>query len=88
MSRKRVGPSQFLQGFQGYLQADALSGYDGVYAGGDVVEVRKSWLFTGSENGGKTMAIPFSVVSSCRRHGRDLTPRPNQIDNPVRLLSD
>jgi transposase len=39
MSRKRDGPSQFLRGFRGYLQADAFSGYDGIYAGGDVIEV-------------------------------------------------
>ena len=202
MSRKRDGPSRFLKGFRGYLQADAFSGYDGIYAGGDVVEVgcnaharrkfieaqttdtarascgpgllppalrdregdqgrdrqaaartptnrrgprsgcgsarsgrsrsgglrdvagrassrtcsprvrwaarsvtcrtnwealkrytssgylsidnnvseqhmktiatgRKNWLFTGSENGGKTMAVLFSVVSSCQRHGHD-----------------
>jgi hypothetical protein len=32
---------------------------------------RKNWLFTGSENGGKTMAILFSLVSTCRRHGHD-----------------
>jgi hypothetical protein len=32
---------------------------------------RKNWMFTGSENGGKTMAVLFSVVSSCRRHGHD-----------------
>jgi hypothetical protein len=32
---------------------------------------RKTRLFTGSEDGGKTMAILFSVVSSCRRHGHD-----------------
>ncbi len=38
-SRKRDGLSQFLEGFRGYLQADAFSGYDGIYAGGDVVEV-------------------------------------------------
>jgi transposase len=201
MSRKRDGPSRFLKGFRGSLQADAFSGYDGIYAGGDVIEVgcnaharrkfveaqktdtarsavalayyrqlyaiekgikvelaklpedadelmraamrlrvrqeravsvwesfeawldaerpqvlpksplagaigymrnnwealkryttsgylsidnnvaeqhmktiatgRKNWLFTGSENGGKTMAILFSVVSSCQRHGHD-----------------
>ncbi len=201
MSRKRDGPSQFLEGFRGHLQADAFSGYDGIYAGGNVVEVgcnaharrkfvesqktdtarsavalayyrqlyaiekeikaelaklpedadeptraairlrvrqeravsvwqdfetwldaerpqvlpksplggaigymqnnwealnryttsgylsidnnvaeqhmktiatgRKNWLFTGSENGGKTMAILFSVVSSSQRHGHD-----------------
>jgi hypothetical protein len=29
---------------------------------------RKNWLFTGSENGGKTMAILCSLVSSCQRH--------------------
>ena len=39
MSRKRDGPSQFLRGFRGCLQADAFSGYDGIYAGGAVVEV-------------------------------------------------
>jgi transposase len=39
MSRKRDGPNRFLKGFRGYLQADAFSGYDGIYAGGDVVEV-------------------------------------------------
>ena len=32
---------------------------------------RKNWLFTGSENGGKTMAILFSIVSSCQRDGHD-----------------
>jgi transposase len=201
MSHKRDGPSRSLKGFRGYLQADAFSGYDGIYAGGDVVEVgcnaharrkfiearttdparaaaalayyrplyaieseikaelaklsedadeparaairlrvrheqavpvlghfkawldaqkpdvlpksplggaigymqnhwealkrytdsgylsidnnvaeqhikriatgRKNWLFTGSENGGKTMAVLFSLVSSCQRHGHD-----------------
>lgn len=39
MSRKRDGPSQFLRGFRGHLQADAFSGYDAIYAGGQVVEV-------------------------------------------------
>jgi len=32
---------------------------------------RKNWLFTGSEEGGKTMAILFSMVSSSQRHGHD-----------------
>lgn len=203
MSRSRDGPSQFLEGYRGFLQADAFGGYDGIYAGGRVIEVgcnaharrkfveaqttdlsraaaalafyrelyaiekairkeiaeavpedetdeslraairlrirqeravpvlerfgkwleeqkkdvlpkspinaaigyvqnhwealiryassgylaidnnvseqhmktiatgRKNWLFTGSEDGGKTMAILFSVVSSCQRHGHD-----------------
>ena len=38
-SRKRDGPASFLQGYRGYLQADAFSGYDGIYAGGEIIEV-------------------------------------------------
>ena len=40
-TRERHGPQQFLQSFQGYLQADAYGGYDGVYvaSGGAIVEV-------------------------------------------------
>jgi transposase len=30
-NRKRDGPQQFLAGYQGYLHADAFSGYDGLY---------------------------------------------------------
>jgi len=30
-SRKRDGPAKFLHGFQGYLQADAYGGYDGIF---------------------------------------------------------
>jgi transposase len=38
-NRRRAGPESFLQGFSGYLQADAYGGYDGIYAGGEVIEV-------------------------------------------------
>jgi hypothetical protein len=38
-SPKRDGPETFLKGYRGYLQADAFSGYDRIYAGGEVVEV-------------------------------------------------
>jgi hypothetical protein len=33
--RKRDGPARFLANYAGYLQADAFSGYDGIYAGSD-----------------------------------------------------
>jgi transposase len=33
--RKRDGPARFLANYTGYLQADAFSGYDGIYAGSD-----------------------------------------------------
>jgi transposase len=37
--RTRDGPARWLQGYQGYLQADAYGGYDGIYSGGHVTEV-------------------------------------------------
>lgn len=38
-TRNKEGPGQFLEGYEGYLQADAYAGYDGLRAGGEVVEV-------------------------------------------------
>jgi transposase len=38
-SRKRDGPAAFLREFQGFLQADAYGGYDGIYATQDVSQV-------------------------------------------------
>jgi transposase len=40
-NRQRDGPAQFLANYKGYLQADAFSGYDGIYTGSDgqIVEV-------------------------------------------------
>ncbi len=32
---------------------------------------RKNWLFFGSENGGKTAAVLFSVIASCQRNDVD-----------------
>lgn len=34
-NRKRDGPAQFLANYVGFLQADAFSGYDGIYTGSD-----------------------------------------------------
>jgi transposase len=41
MSRARDGPSAFLEGYRGFLQADAYGGYDGIFLGsnGAIVEV-------------------------------------------------
>jgi len=30
---------------------------------------RKNWLFCGSDNGGTTAAILFSLIATCQRHG-------------------
>jgi transposase len=45
LDRKRFGPQRFLESFEGYLQADAYSGYDCVYAPGKVKEVA-CWVHT------------------------------------------
>ncbi len=38
-NRSREGPDEFLNGYEGYLQADAFGGYDGVYLTKPVTEV-------------------------------------------------
>ena len=38
-TRGREGPEKFLEHYEGYLQADAYSGYDSLYAKGRIVEV-------------------------------------------------
>lgn len=38
-SRKRDGPAKWLKKFEGYLQADAYGGYDGIFTAGQVTEV-------------------------------------------------
>ena len=45
LDRSRNGPKNFLENYQGYLQADAYSGYDCVYASGLVKEVA-CWVHT------------------------------------------
>jgi transposase len=45
LDRTRHGPENFLEGYQGYLQADPYSGYDCVYASGLVKEVA-CWVHT------------------------------------------
>jgi transposase len=39
LDRTRDGPQEFLAGYEGYLQADAYSGYNCIYAGNKVIEV-------------------------------------------------
>jgi transposase len=36
---RRDGPEQFLKGYAGYLQADALAQYEGLFSGGEVIHV-------------------------------------------------
>lgn len=38
-TRHASGPAQWLDGYHGYLQADAYNGYDGLYTDGHIIEV-------------------------------------------------
>lgn len=38
-THERAGPERFLRGFRGYLQADAYTGYDALYASGAILEI-------------------------------------------------
>src|SRR5690606_35453459 len=40
-TRRRDEPAAFLDGYTGYVQADAFGAYDGIYATGDVIEVAR-----------------------------------------------
>lgn len=68
-SRSRDGPRRFLEGWSGFLQADAFGGYDGIYAGevgGEVTEVacwsharRKFYDARESDPGASNQALAF-----------------------------
>jgi len=68
-SRERDGPVAFLGDFSGYLQADAYAGYDGIYAGGNVIEVacwmharRKFYEASETDTG-----LPFTALAFIRQ---------------------
>jgi hypothetical protein len=65
--RTRAGPSNWLAGYKGYLQADAYGGYDGIYHKGDVIEVAcwahaRRKFFDAKETDGKRSAHMLSLV--------------------------
>ena len=85
VDRKRAGPENFLSGYQGYLQADAYSGYDCVYAGNDVLEVacwmhaRRYWHEAIDNDPGRAnMALGFIArLSQIEKELRLKYPREN-----------
>lgn len=78
MTRSQAVHVVFLRGYQGYLQADAFPGYDGLYRKGDVREVacwaqarRKFVNVAGlmKTPGGAQIATAF-IKSSIRLNGK------------------
>jgi transposase len=67
--RTRAGPARWLRDYQGYLQADAYGGYDGIYHSGKVIEVAcwthaRRKFFEAKESDGRRAAEMLSMVQS------------------------
>lgn len=66
-SRSRDGPARWLQGFSGYLQADAYGGYDGIYHAQGVTEVAcwahaRRKFYDAQDSDGKRAAQMLALV--------------------------
>lgn len=93
MSHKRDGPSRFLKGFRGFLQADAFSGYDGIYAGGDVIEVgcnahaRRKFIeaqTTDTARAAAALAYYHHLYAIERAINAEIAKLPEDADEPAR----
>jgi hypothetical protein len=69
MTRARDGPAKFLANYEGYLQADAYGGYDGIFTGssGRIVEVAcwahaRRKFFEAKQTDGKRAATMLRLV--------------------------
>jgi transposase len=65
--RTRAGPQEFLSDYQGYLQADAYGGYDGIFTSGTVIEVAcwahaRRKFFDARETDGRRSAQMLEMV--------------------------
>ena len=84
-TRERDGPKKFLAGYAGFLQADAYSGYDGIYAGDKVKEVacwihaRRYWhQALDNDSVRATNALSFIArLSQIERQLREVYPSEN-----------
>lgn len=79
--RTRAGPTNWLAGYKGYLQADAYGGYDGIYHKGDVIEVacwahaRRKFFDAKSTDGKRSAHLLALVVElyDVERQAKDLS---------------
>ena len=80
-SRSREGPANFLEKFSGYLQADAFSGYDCIYASKAVIEVacwaharRKFFDARESDARADEMLLLIAEMYAVEKEIRDFSP--------------
>ena len=80
-SRSRDGPVNFLEGFSGYLQADAFGGYDVIYSGKTVIEVacwahsrRKFFEARQSDARADEMLLLIAEMYTVEKEAREFAP--------------
>ena len=84
--RTRAGPSNWLADYQGYLQADAYGGFDGIYRKGDVTEVAcwahaRRKFFDAKPTDGKRSAQMLALVGELY----DVERQAKSLDEAARL---
>lgn len=84
--RTRAGPSGWLADYQGYLQADAYGGYDGIYRRGEVTEVAcwahaRRKFFDAKSTDGRRSAAMLAMVGELY----DVERRAKDLDESARL---
>ncbi len=84
--RTRAGPSTWLAGYKGFLQADAYAGYDGIYHEDDVTEVAcwahaRRKFFDARSTDGRRSAQMLALVGELY----DVERRAKDLDESARL---
>ena len=64
-SRARAGPAKWLSGYEGYLQADAYGGYDGIFHSQNVTEVA-CWRMRGGSSTTRRTPTKSELRRCCR----------------------
>ncbi len=86
-NRKRDGPAEFLANYAGYLQADAFSGYDGIFtgSGGQIIEVA-CWAHVRRKFYDARSSSPAeaSLILEMIRRLYDVEDRARPLDDDVR----
>lgn len=86
-NREAKWPQAFLEGYKGYLQADAYSGYDELYKSGDVLEVgcfahvRRKFYDIANQN---KKAVSASEALEYIKKLYEIEARAKDLDNNVR----
>jgi transposase len=91
--RTRAGPTNWLAGFKGCLQADAYGGYDGIYSKGDVIEVAcwahaRRHFFDAKETDGRRAAEALTMIGELFEAERDAAARITAEIGPDALAFD